>query len=186
MDEIIDFFSRLFDTSSWPPRWHCGEWTDFHGWLYIASDLAIWAAYFTIPFLLAFFVRKRRDVPFQSVFLLFGLFIFACGATHLIDAIIFWVPIYRVSALVRFLTAVVSWATIVGLAKVLPQAMLLRSPAELDRVVAQRTKELEAANERLKEQADTIQRAYDDLEIKVTFRTLELEKQLRELRGQQG
>lgn len=183
MDQLFDFFARLFDTSNWPPRWHCGEWTSFHGWLYIASDLAIWAAYFTIPFLLAFFVRRRRDVPFQAVFLLFALFILACGLTHLIDAIIFWVPIYRVSALVRFITAIASWGTIVALAKVLPQAMLLRSPAELDRVVAQRTQELADANARLAEQADILKRAYDDLETKVTFRTLELERQLRELRG---
>ena len=73
-----------------------------------------------------------------------------------IDAIIFWVPIYRFSALVRFLTAVVSWATIIGLANVLPLAMLLRSPAERDRVVARRTQELAAANAHLAEQADTL------------------------------
>ncbi len=183
MNQLFDFFALLFDTSSWPPRWHCGEWTDFHGWLYIVSDLAIWAAYFTIPFLLVFFVRKRRDVPFQTVFLLFGVFILACGMTHLIDAIIFWVPVYRVSALVRFVTALASWGTIVALAKVLPQAMLLRSPAELDRIVARRTAELAEANAHLAEQADTLQRAYDDLEMKVTFRTLDLERQVRELRG---
>ena len=113
-----------------------------------------------------------------------GLSLAACGTTHLIDAIIFWVPVYRVSALVRFLTAVVSWGTIVGLAKVLPQAMLLRSPAELDKIVALRTQELATVNARLAEQADTLQRAYEDLETKVTFRTLDLERQLRELRGQ--
>ena len=45
MDQLLDFFARLFDTSSWPPRWHCGQWTDFHGWLYIASDVAIWAVW---------------------------------------------------------------------------------------------------------------------------------------------
>ena len=56
----------------------------------------------------------------------------------------------------RFLTAVVSWATIIGLANVLPQAILLRSPAELDRIVARRTQELAAANAHLAEQADTL------------------------------
>ena len=105
-------------------------------------------------------MRRRRDVPFQAVFLLFALFIFACGATHLVGAIIFWVPMYRVSALGRFITAVASWGTIEALAKVLSQAMRLRPPAELDRVVAQRTQELANANVRRAEQTDTLQRAY--------------------------
>ncbi|UPT68577.1 MAG: hypothetical protein M0D57_08105 [Sphingobacteriales bacterium JAD_PAG50586_3] len=51
MDELAHFFSNLLDTTDWPPRWHCGKWTDFHGWLYIISDLLIWAAYFAIPWL---------------------------------------------------------------------------------------------------------------------------------------
>lgn len=177
--QISDFFARLFDVSSWPPRWHCGEWSDFHGWLYILSDLTIWAAYFTLPFLLVSFVNRRKDMPFPRVFLLFGLFIFACGATHLIDAIIFWWPAYRVSALLRFGTAIVSWATIFALIRIIPQALQLRTPTELEAVVRQRTTELEEVNERLR-------RNYEDLEMKVTFRTLELEKEVRQLKEQKG
>jgi two-component system, chemotaxis family, sensor kinase Cph1 len=47
-----EFFRNLFDTDSWPPRWQCGTWTDFHGWLYIISDLLIWGSYFTIPLII--------------------------------------------------------------------------------------------------------------------------------------
>jgi hypothetical protein len=51
MDQVLEFFRKLFDTADWPPRWHCGNWTGFHGWLYIISDLLIWSAYFAIPLL---------------------------------------------------------------------------------------------------------------------------------------
>src|ERR1700740_1908271 len=64
--QIGGFFSKIFNTADWPPRWHCGTWTSFHGWLYILSDLSIWAAYFAIPFLLFQIVNKRKDIPFLS------------------------------------------------------------------------------------------------------------------------
>ncbi|WP_262899000.1 hypothetical protein [Fibrella rubiginis] len=41
MEQLYDFFRRLTDMSDWPPRWYCGRWSDFHGWLYIGSDLMI-------------------------------------------------------------------------------------------------------------------------------------------------
>lgn len=49
MSQISYFFENLFGTSDWPARWHCGKWSDFHGWLYVTSDLLIWGAYFAIP-----------------------------------------------------------------------------------------------------------------------------------------
>ena len=86
MKQITEFFSRLLDTSDWPPRWICGEWSDFHGWLYICSDVAIWLAYFIIPVIIIWFIQRKPNFPFLHVFWLFGAFILLCGATHLIDA----------------------------------------------------------------------------------------------------
>jgi hypothetical protein len=109
MNEFKEFIEKFFNTSSFTARWHCGKWSEFHGWLYILSDVAIWAAYFTIPIILIRFIRRKKNLPFRRIFWLFGAFILACGATHLIDAIIFWFPIYRISAFVRLLTALISW-----------------------------------------------------------------------------
>lgn len=156
MSYLQRFFSELFDTGKWPPRWHCGKWSDFHGWLYIISDVAIAAAYFTIPFLLIHFILRKKDIPFPKIFWLFGAFILACGLTHLIDAIIFWVPVYNFSALVRFITAIVSWGTIVMLYKVLPDAFSLKTPAELERLVTERTNELHASMEKTRFMADAM------------------------------
>jgi chemotaxis family two-component system sensor kinase Cph1 len=115
MEQLIEFFSRLTDTSDWPPRWFCGRWTDFHGWLYIASDLMIWLAYMVIPLVLIRYLFVKKGVPLPGVFWLFGAFILLCGLTHLFDVAMFWIPMYRLNALVRFLTGIVSIVTVVTL-----------------------------------------------------------------------
>jgi len=45
MNEITDF-RGLFETGKWPADGTGGEWTDFHGWLYITSDLMDKLVYF--------------------------------------------------------------------------------------------------------------------------------------------
>lgn len=181
MGDVISFFSNLFNTDSWPPRWHCGEWTDFHGWLYIISDLAIWAAYFMIPIILVYFIKKKRNVPFHNVFILFGVFILACGLTHLIDAVIFWWPAYRLSALIRLITAIASWFTILALYRVIPMALTLKTPTELELIVKLRTNELAEKHKKLELANEHLKNSYEDMEAKIKFRTLELEQSNKEL-----
>lgn len=138
MDQVIEFFSKLFDDSGFPPRWHCGRWTEFHGWLYIISDLMIWGAYFAIPTIIIRYITRRSDARFQKVYFLFASFILACGTTHLLDAITFWYPAYRLNALVRFGTGVISWITVFNLVKLLPTAFSLKTAEELEHEVLQR------------------------------------------------
>src|ERR1041385_2171165 len=128
---MFDFLMHLFDTSDFPARWHCGRWTLGHGWLHILSDLGVWSAYFAIPCILVYFVLRRRDIPFRSIFWLFGVFILACGTTHLMEAIIFWHPVYRLAGFIKLLTAVVSWGTVIALVPVVPKALAMRTPEEL-------------------------------------------------------
>src|SRR6185295_7673430 len=135
---MFDFLSKLFDTSDFPARWHCGNWSAGHGWLHILSDLGVWSAYFAIPCILVYFVLRRRDVPFPTIFWLFGAFILACGTTHLMEVIIFWLPVYRLAALVKLLTAIVSWGTVVALVPMIPKALAMRTPEELEREIAAR------------------------------------------------
>lgn len=121
MKQLLDFFSKLFDSKDWPPRWYCGQWSNFHGWLYILSDLTIWLAYFLIPVLIINYIRRKRgDLEFSRIYFLFASFILLCGTTHFIDVLMFWVPVYRLNALVRFATGVVSMVTVFYLVKMLP------------------------------------------------------------------
>ena len=139
MLQLIEFFKGLFATDKWPPRWHCGTWTSFHGWLYILSDLTIWVAYFLIPLIiLNYLAKKKNGIKFQKVYLLFAAFILLCGMTHFLDAMMFWTPMYRLNALVRFATGVVSMLTVYYLFKIFPQAFRQKSNMELEREVARR------------------------------------------------
>ncbi|TYZ06222.1 HAMP domain-containing histidine kinase [Hymenobacter lutimineralis] len=189
-DQFVEFFARLLSPWGFPARWHCGHWTSFHGWLYIVSDLMIWAAYFAIPFLLINFIRQRRDMPFNRLFWLFGLFIFACGATHLLDALIFWVPVYRLSGLVRLITALASWGTVLALFGVIPKALLLKTPTELESIVQARTTELAATNQQLqdvaaqlRQQNATLARTNRDLDTFVYTASHDLKQPVLNLSG---
>lgn len=161
MQEIIDFFTLLFDVQDWPPRWFCGYWSEFHGWLYIISDLTIWLAYFTIPIFILAFVFKKPDIPLPKVFWLFGAFILACGLTHLMDAIIFWWPAYRLSALIRFITAVVSLGTVFALIKFFPMALKLTTSDEFNAEIKKRKaaeEKLQAVNTEIKIKSKEVER----------------------------
>ena len=156
----MEFFVKLFDTEGFPPRRYCGAaWTDAHAGLHIVSDFAIFGAYMAIPLLLAIFVvLRRRDAPFPPVFWLFAAFILSCGIGHAIEATIFWHPWYRLSGVIKAITALVSWGTVLALIPVLPKALSLPGLAAINQrlekeaaVRQAKEQELRAANEELQE-----------------------------------
>src|SRR5262245_29554026 len=115
-----------------------------------------------IPLVLIYFVRRRPDLPFPSIFWLFGLFILSCGFTHFMDVVVTYEPVYRLSGLVKIVTALASWATVLALFGLAPRALALRSPEALEREVRQR------------EQAeDALRRLNAELEQRIAERTEE-------------
>lgn len=132
MGENMNIFHILFDTMGFPPRWRCGSaWTPLLGWTHIISDLLITLSYFSIPVVLGYFIIRRKDIPFNGIFLLFGGFIFLCGFGHLVEAIIFWEPVYRFSGLVKALTAIFSIGTALVLVIYIPKILSLPKFAEI-------------------------------------------------------
>ncbi|MDP0492543.1 MAG: ATP-binding protein [Verrucomicrobiota bacterium JB023] len=164
---MVDFFSKLFDTSDFPARWNCGNWTTGHGILHIVSDLSIAGAYFAIPLLLGWFALRRKDLPFLKIFWLFVAFILSCGFGHLVEAFIFWTPWYRFSGVIKAITAIVSWVTVICLFPILPRAMALPGLASINERLQREVAEREAA-----ELAQ--RRLKDELELRVIERTNEL------------
>jgi PAS domain S-box-containing protein len=160
---MVDFLARLFDSTGFPPRWLCGTWTPGHGWLHIAADSLIFSAYFAISAALWYLARRRADWPFRHLFWLFGAFILACGTTHLMEAVLFWWPGYRLAGVLKVVTAVASWVTVAALIPALPRALAMRTPEELGREVSGR----QAA------EAELIQ-TNAELEDRVRERTAEL------------
>lgn len=153
----MSFLRDLFNTEGFPPRWHCGDWSSGHGWLHIISDTLIFGAYLAIPVSLGYFaLQKRNEIPFTRIVWLFVAFILSCGATHLVDATLFWKPWYRFSGSMKLVTAVVSWVTVFSMIRIAPKALRLPGLEKMNRELEaqisanERTsRKLEAKNEEL-------------------------------------
>jgi len=130
------FFARLLDSSMFSPHGICLLWEPELIWLHVGSDALIAMAYFSIPIALAIFVSKRRDLKFGWVYWAFGVFILACGFTHVLSIYTLWVPIYGIEGLVKAATAIASVFTAGMLWPLLPELLTITSPFELRRVRA--------------------------------------------------
>jgi PAS domain-containing protein len=155
MRQAADFFLNLFNTSDFPARWQSGNWTTFHGWMYIISDLMMAVAFISIPLLILRHILKNRcSNKVKSTYVVFGSFLVACGFALLSDAIIFWVPAYRLSALFRLFAGVFSISTLLILVRILPKVFSLKSQHEMEAEVKRRRKaerELQEKNNQLLE-----------------------------------
>lgn len=173
-----DVLHTFFSYSQFIPHGHCYLWKPDLVWLHVVSDALIALAYFSIPVLLIYLIRKRNDLPFHSIFWLFGAFIVFCGTTHVMEIVTLWYPVYWVSGVIKVFTAGVSIFTALELAPLIPKILSLPSPAQL-----------EAANQELKQQIQereraeaALQKLNQELEARVQARTAELEQSNQALR----
>jgi len=118
----MDFLRQLFGPGEFMPQGYCSLWNPGLVWLDVISDTLIAASYFTIPFTLLWFVRKRRDLPFGWMFGLFGTFLVSCGATHLMEVWNRGHAEYWLAGVLKAVSAVASVATAILLARLVPQA----------------------------------------------------------------
>jgi len=158
-------------SSDYMPRWMCMHNELDVIWTHLISDVLIALAYYSIPIALLYFVRRRKDIVFSLIFYCFAMFILACGTTHVFSVIAIWHPYYRLDGIVKAVTAVISIVTAVLLWSLIPKALALPSPAQL-----------QSANSRLQEEMAVRLRAETDLrnltaqlESRVRERTQELE-----------
>lgn len=179
------------------PHGYCLSWQPRLMLLHIVSDAVTALAYATIPLMLIKLVRQRKDLQFGWMFMLFGVFILACGATHAMSLWTLWHPDYLAAGLMKAVTAVASVGTAMVLWPLIPKAVALPGPAqweavnqdlrnqvaerdraeqevrrlnaELEQRVQQRTAELLDANQRL-------EGLHAELEQRVRDRTRELEQ----------
>ena len=133
---MMAFFERLLNTSMYSPHGICLLWEPELIWLHVVSDAVIALAYFSIPFALAIFVSKRRDVEFGWLFWAFAIFIMACGITHVMSIYTLWVPIYGIEGITKALTAIASIVTAAVLWPLLPKLLAIPSPSQLQQAYA--------------------------------------------------
>ena len=134
---------------------------------HVTSDALIGLSYVAISLTLVYLVQRSREhLPFSWMFIAFGTFIIACGATHFMEIWTLWTPVFWLSADVKIITAVASVATAVLLPPLVPKIRgvieeaqlserrrlaLAEAHGELERRVAARTAELQAALNRAQE-----------------------------------
>ncbi len=133
-------WSWLFDTDGFPRRWQCGQWSTGLGWVHVLSDLAIFAAYLSIPLAFIYYLIRQRDFAFLRLFSVFGAFVLFCGVGHAIEAVIFWHPVYRLAGVVKVLTAIISWMAVIVTVKIVPAALKL---TDLNRFNARLRREIQ-------------------------------------------
>jgi PAS domain S-box-containing protein len=155
--------SSLFSTAGFMPHGHCYLWNPTLVGLHVVSDGLTALAYTSIPFTLAYFVRKRSDLPFNWVFVCFAAFIIACGATHAMEIWTLWNPSYWLAGGIKAVTAIASVTTAVVLIKLVPKALALPAADAM-------------AHANL-----VLRQAHDELEHRVEQRTVELTRRNAEL-----
>jgi PAS domain S-box-containing protein len=167
---MAEFLENLFVSGPFMPYGHCYLWIPELVWLHVVADSLIALAYYVLPVLLVYFVRKRQDLPFTWMFLMFGAFIVACGTTHVMGVWNLWFPTYWLSGGVKAATALISLATAVLLLPLVPRALALPSPAELGAV----NRELQTQILERQRAEAALRRTHDDLERRVEERTAAL------------
>jgi len=144
---MTDFFQNLLD-SSFTPHGQAYLMRPEIIWLHVISDGLIALAYFSILAGLVYFVRNRSDLPGRGMFLLFGFFLLACGVAHLLEIWTVWHGIFRLTGVVKAVTGVAAFATALMLVKMVPQALALPSPEDLEQArLALESEKAERAHE---------------------------------------
>src|SRR5579884_629732 len=113
---LLWLFSRSLLSTKFLPHWYCYVGNTRLLWTNVLADAFIGLSYVAISATLVWIVRRAgRDLPYQGFFWAFGLFIVSCGATHFLEVVTVWKPVYWLSAAVKILTAVSSVGTAVVL-----------------------------------------------------------------------
>ncbi|MFH1869085.1 MAG: ATP-binding protein [Pseudomonadota bacterium] len=169
-----EFLSSWGSASGFIPHGHCYLWTPALLWTFVLAEGVIVLSYFSIPLGLMYFVRKRRDFQFNRIFVLFSLFIFACGTTHLMGIWTIWNPDYWLDAAIKAGTAAVSLVTAVLLWPLIPKALKLPSTKQLEDAIRQLQDEvarrtaaeakLASSNQALKQRSHQLDAANQELQ----------------------
>jgi diguanylate cyclase (GGDEF)-like protein len=133
--------------------------------LHVGGDILTTIAYLIIPAALFYLVRRRSDLAFNRVFMLFAAFILLCGLTHMVSMLNVWHGFYYIEGLLKLATGIVSITTAIVVWKLVPKALTIP-----DRYA------LIDSNNALTEAQESLQRVNLKLEQRVKQRTAELEK----------
>ncbi len=160
---MLNFFGQLFGTGFMPHQTPLGDPGVVV--LHVASDSLIALSCFAIPAALLFVVRRRRPLTYPWIALLFAIFTFGLGASHLLAALSVLLPLYGFSEAAKAFTAIAAMAATVCFYRALPSLIQMPSPVALREEIIER--------ERVEREIRDMNRY---LELRVVERTNELER----------
>lgn len=163
-------------TQGFLPHGYCLQWQEGLVGLMVGSDIAIALSYYSIPAALVVLFRRKKDLQFGWVFVLFSLFIFSCGTTHVISLLNIWWPMYWVEGTVKAITAAVSALTAILLWPLLPRIVQLPTTRQLEELVQR----LEAEVSQRRRAEERLQALAQELEVRVHERTQQLKEEVAE------
>ncbi len=133
-------------------------------WLDAISDSAIAFAYYLIPIMVVYSLRKRQDLFFKWIYRTIFIFIVIYGTINLIEVWMFWHPEYWLLGLLKASTASSSVCTMILLMRSLPQFLTIPNLTELKQANNQlelEIKERHLAEEALRESKERFHNAFD-------------------------
>ncbi len=109
---ILWLISRNLSPSGFLPHQYCLAGDRTLLWTHAIADFTIGTSYLVISgAMLWLLLHAKGKLPFPGIFWAFGTFITSCGATHYLDVVTLWTPLYWLSAASKVLTGVASAGT---------------------------------------------------------------------------
>ena len=136
-------FAALFSSNYLPHR-YCYLVQPWLVWTNVSTDALIGISYGVLFGCLSWIVISLRRVSgtkkYLWIFASFGLFIMACGVTHVMEVVTVWWPMYPLSAAFKVLCAAISVPTAIYFAKVTPalEGVLAKHIETLDLTLRER------------------------------------------------
>lgn len=155
---MLEWLQVLTNDPGFMPHGHCFLWTPALLKLYLLGDGLIAAAYFSIPLALWYYVRRRPDLPYRWLVVLFATFIVSCGATHLLQIWNIWNHAYWLEGWLMLATGLISIVCAMALWPIIPRALALPSHEQLREAHAsllQRHEQLMESEARYRQLIDT-------------------------------
>ena len=145
--------------STLTPHGACLLWKPELIWLNVVSDAMLAGAFFATAFVLGFFVWRRRDVMFRSVFWTFAIFAAFCGVTRLLSVLTLWVPAYGIEAVTKGVLALISAVITAALLLMLPRILVLPTRRQLQQANAALEEEI-----RQRRKAEAMVKRFQEIE----------------------
>lgn len=174
---MTEIFKKLFDHRDFLPQGSAFLWQDEVLWLTVTGNALLGLALVILPFMLFVVVSQRRDLISRNTLYVLMAFLFVCGLDRLMNVWVIWWPLFRLKALLDFVSGGLGIYGAVVLYRVIPGIFRAPNKGELEGANALLRQEIA---EREKAQA-TLRQVNDDLESRVQQRTAQLIRVNREL-----